>query len=291
MSPLNSPGRVLDCAGRGLSLDRPLVMGVINTTPDSFSDGGCWTDRDKALRHAVQMAAAGADIIDVGGESTRPGAAPVTPRQEMDRVVGLIESIVAETDVLVSIDTSKPEVMNAAVGAGAGMINDVCALRREGALEMAARLAVPVCLMHMQGEPRDMQADPTYQDVVQEVLDFLVGRAQACQAAGIPAENIVIDPGFGFGKTLEHNLALFRALPRFVEAGYPVLVGLSRKSMLGSLTGQPVDKRLLASVTAALMAARAGVAMVRVHDVAETVEALRLADALSSGQTAAGYRS
>jgi dihydropteroate synthase len=260
-------------------------MGILNATPDSFSDGGLWLDRERALQHAVGMAAAGAHIIDVGGESTRPGAAEVPVAEEIDRVAGLVESVAAETGLLVSIDTSKPEVMRAAVQAGAGMINDVFALRRAGALETAAELAVPVCLMHMQGQPRVMQQNPQYDDVVQDVKAFLLDRAAACAAAGIPSSRILIDPGFGFGKTLEHNLELFRALPQFCALPYPVLVGVSRKAMLGSLSGRPVDERLLASVTAALLAVQAGAAVVRVHDVEATVEALQLAAQLHPLQT------
>ncbi len=256
------------------------VMGILNATPDSFSDGGRWSNRDRALCHALGMIAAGADIIDVGGESTRPGSRAVTAAEELDRVLPVIEAIVAESDVPVSIDTSKPEVMEAAVSAGAAMINDVCALRADGALEAAAHLGVPVCLMHMQGRPRDMQAHPTYDDVVAEVGAFLRDRAAACEAAGIPAERILVDPGFGFGKTLDHNLELFRGLPALCRLGYPVLVGISRKSMLGTITGRPVDERLAASVTAAVLAARQGAAVVRVHDVAETVDALKVVEAL-----------
>lgn len=258
------------------------VMGILNTTPDSFSDGGLWTDRDQALRHALGMVAAGADIIDVGGESTRPGASPVSAQQELDRVVPVVEAIAAQTDVAISVDTSKPEVMEAAVAAGAVLINDVLALRGEGALETAARLGVSVCLMHMQGRPRDMQHDPCYADVVAEVEAFLLDRASACRAAGIPGEKILIDPGFGFGKTLEHNLALFRALPRLCSSAYPVLVGVSRKSMLGALTGRPVEERLAASVAAAVLAAAHGVAVLRVHDVAATVDALMVARTLGA---------
>ena len=256
------------------------VMGILNTTPDSFSDGGRWTDRDQALRHAVEMTRAGADIIDVGGESTRPGAVEVPVAEEIDRVAPVVESIVSETGLPVSVDTSKPEVMQAAVRAGAGMVNDVYALRRAGALEMAARLAVPVCLMHMQGKPRDMQRNPAYEDVVGEVRDFLLARARRCEAAGIPSDRIVIDPGFGFGKSLDHNLELFRSIPRLRETGYPVLVGISRKSMLGALTGRGVEDRLAASVAAAVLAARAGAAVLRVHDVAATVDALKVLNAV-----------
>jgi dihydropteroate synthase len=256
------------------------VMGILNTTPDSFSDGGLWANPGQALERALTMVGEGADIIDVGGESTRPGADPVSTQQELDRVIPVIEAIVAETGVTVSVDTSKPEVMEAAVTAGAQMINDVLALRQDGALASAARLAVPVCLMHMQGRPRDMQVQPLYGDVVGEVEAFLLERARACEDAGIDRAHILIDPGFGFGKNLEHNIELFRALPRFCGSDYRVLVGVSRKSMLGALTGRPVADRRAASVAAALLAAVHGAAVVRVHDVAQTVDALKVLRAL-----------
>jgi len=258
-------------------------MGVLNATPDSFFDGGIWVDRGRAVEHALSMVAAGADIIDVGGESTRPGADSVSIQEELDRVCPLVSAIVAESGVTVSVDTSKPEVMEAAVAAGAGMINDVYALRLGGALETAARLAVPVCLMHMQGRPRDMQANPNYADVVSEVEAFLLERARASEAAGIGRSSIFLDPGFGFGKTQQHNIALFRAIPRLCRHGYPVLVGVSRKSMLGSITGKAVGDRLSASVAAAMLAAQRGAAVVRVHDVAETVDALKVLRALETG--------
>lgn len=258
------------------------VMGILNTTPDSFSDGGLWTTPESALRHAGQMALAGADIIDIGGESTRPGARGVSIQEEMDRVIPLVEAVVAETGLPVSVDTSKPEVMEAAVKSGAGMINDVYALRQRGALEMAAGLNVPVCIMHMQGKPRDMQKQPLYGNVVREVLEFLQARAGDCEAAGVAPSHIVIDPGFGFGKSLQHNIELFHSIPLFCAGAYPVLIGVSRKSMLGTLTGRPVSERVAASVAAALLAAQAGAAMVRVHDVAETVDALKVAKALTT---------
>jgi dihydropteroate synthase len=264
------------------------VMGVLNTTPDSFSDGGLWIHRDQALRRALEMVEEGAELIDVGGESTRPGAEPVSLQQEIERVVPVIEAIRAESDVTISVDTSKPRVMEAAVAAGAGLINDVCALREEGALETAARLGVPVCLMHMQGRPRDMQHNPAYADVVADVQGFLLERAGACEAAGIAAERLLLDPGFGFGKAFEHNVALFRALPRLCALGYPVLVGVSRKTMLGTITGRPVHQRTTASVAAAVLAARHGAAIVRVHDVAETVDALRVVATLDAGAGAGG---
>ena len=252
-------------------------MGILNVTPDSFSDGGRWLDRDQALRHAMEMAEAGADIIDIGGESTRQGSRAVEAQQEIDRVIPLIEAIVAGTDLPVSIDTSKPEVMEAAVRAGAGMINDVSALRGEGALETAASLGVPVCLVHMLGSPRNMQIDPEFGDVVGEVQDFLLKRASKCEAPGIPASDIIIDPGFGFGKTLQHNIDLFKAIPVFAATAYPVLIGVSRKSMLGQITGKTVDQRLAASLATAVLAAQAGASILRVHDVAETVDALKIA--------------
>lgn len=264
------------------------VMGILNATPDSFSDGGQFATRERAVRHALDMVAAGADIIDVGGESTRPGARAVGVDEELDRVVPVIAAIAAESNVKISVDTSKPQVMEAAVSAGAAMINDVQALRGNEALATAARLGVTVCLMHMQGQPRDMQVDPRYADVVAEVGEFLKGRARACEAAGIPGDRILLDPGFGFGKTLQHNLELFRGLPRLCRLGYPLLLGVSRKSMLGALTGRPVEQRLAASVAAAVLAARLGAAVIRVHDVAETVDALKVAEVLSL-KTAAGH--
>ncbi len=254
----------------------PRVMGVLNVTPDSFSDGGLWTGREAALAHARAMVNAGADIIDIGGESTRPGAPEVPVQQELDRVIPVLEALSAELDVMLSVDTSKAEVMQAAAAAGAGLINDVYGLRREGALETAAGLRLPVCLMHMQGEPRTMQAEPAYVDVVGEVSEFLLARARAAMAAGIPRDQIVLDPGFGFGKTIEHNLALLRALPDIRALGFPLLAGLSRKSMLQTLTGRPVGQRLAGSLALAMAAARGGADVIRVHDVAETVDVLRV---------------
>jgi dihydropteroate synthase len=271
---------VLDCAGRFLVLDRPRVMGILNVTPDSFSDGGKWFSLDEALKHARAMAVAGADLIDIGGESTRPGSRPVGAIEEAERVVPLIETLSGELDIPLSVDTGKPEVMRAAIEAGAGMINDVYALQQPGALETAAELAVPICLMHMQGRPGNMQQAPLYKNVVTEISAFLLGRVEACRALGIPPERLLLDPGFGFGKTLDHNLELFRALPRLSALGYPLLVGLSRKSMLGQLTGRRVEERLAASLAAAVEAVRAGALVLRVHDVAETVDALRVLSAL-----------
>ncbi len=265
----------LDCAGRRLRLDRARVVGILNVTPDSFSDGGAYDNLEAAVAHGLRMAEEGADMLDVGGESTRPGAADVSVEEELRRVLPVIEQLVSRTTVPIAIDTSKPEVMRAAVASGAGMINDVFALRRDGALDAAAELGVPVCLMHMQGEPRDMQADPHYDDVVGEVHRFLTDRLFACELAGIDKRKLLVDPGFGFGKTLEHNLALLCALDRFSNLGSGVYAGLSRKGMIGTLTGksEPAD-RLAGSVAAALIAVQRGARLVRVHDVAATVDAL-----------------
>ncbi|MDZ7789341.1 MAG: dihydropteroate synthase [Xanthomonadales bacterium] len=262
---------------------KTLVMGVVNVTPDSFSDGGEFLAPDRAVRHALELVAAGADILDVGGESTRPGAEPVDEVEELERVLPVIEGIVAATDVPVSIDTAKPGVMQRAVAAGAAMINDVNGLRAEGALEMAARLEVPVCIMHMLGEPRTMQKNPTYDSVVDDIRDFLRERVLACEAAGIPTSRIVLDPGFGFGKTLEHNLELLARLDELVAMGFPVLAGMSRKSMLGAITGRETPaERVAASLAAHLIAAQKGAAVLRVHDVAETVDALKVLSAVGA---------
>jgi dihydropteroate synthase len=251
-------------------------MGILNITPDSFSDGGVFLSPEKAIAQALRMAEEGADIIDVGGESTRPGARPVSAQEEMDRVLPVVKALHARTPLPISIDTSKPDVMRAAVAAGAGFINDVLALRTDGALAAATELNVPVCLMHMQGEPRTMQNDPRYTDVVSEVRDFLKQRLEACVNAGIPASRLVVDPGFGFGKTLEHNIELLRGLKKLQGLGARVLVGLSRKSMIGKALGLPVEQRLHASVALAVMAVQQGARIVRVHDVGPTVEALRM---------------
>lgn len=272
---------VLDCRGRKLDLSRVAVMGILNLTPDSFSDGGVFfdprlSDPSRAVAHAREMVQQGAAIIDVGGESTRPGAQPVSVQQELDRVVPVIERLAQEISVPISIDTSKPEVMRAAVAAGAGFINDVYALRAEGALDVAAQLHVPVCLMHMQGEPRTMQSDPHYVDVVTEVRDFLVARVHAAHQAGIARDRVVVDPGFGFGKALEHNLALLRGLAALSTPGVPVLAGLSRKSMIGKALGLPIEQRLHASVALAVVAVQNGARILRVHDVAPTVQAIRM---------------
>ncbi len=256
-------------------------MGILNLTPDSFSDGGRFLARDDALRHAEQMLADGAAIIDIGGESTRPGAQPVSLEQELDRVVPVIQALAGEIPVPISVDTFKPEVMREAVAAGAGMINDILALQSPGALQAVADTAVPVCLMHMQGEPRTMQADPQYEDVVADVLRFLAQRRDACLAAGIRRDRILLDPGFGFGKTLEHNYTLLKHLDQFSSLETPILVGISRKSMIGALLGGvPVDQRVQGSVAAAVVAVMQGAAIIRAHDVRETVEALKVAAAV-----------
>ena len=266
----------LDCAGRLVKLDRPRVMGIVNVTPDSFSDGGRHGTVEAAVAHGLKLAAEGADLLDVGGESTRPGADPVSLEDELARVVPVIERLARETSLPISVDTSKPEVMRAAVAAGAGMINDVYALRREGALDAAASLGVPVVLMHMLGEPQGMQDAPHYGDVVGDVHRFLAERLFACEMAGIAKKNLVVDPGFGFGKTLEHNLRLLRQLARLADLGVPVLAGLSRKRSLGEITGRAVDDRVHASVAAAVLAAEYGARLVRVHDVAATVDAMKV---------------
>lgn len=267
-------------------IDRnPLVMGIINVTPDSFSDGGRFIDPDEALAQARRLVDEGADILDVGGESTRPGAEPVDVAEELERVMPVIERIVADIDVPVSIDTTKADVMRAAVNAGAAMINDVTGLRLPGTLEAAAELNVSVCLMHMQGEPRTMQKNPHYDDVVEDIKGFFERRIAACVSAGIAGDRIVLDPGFGFGKTLEHNLVLLARLGELDRLGYPLLVGISRKSMLGAVTGRErAEERVSASVAAALIAADRGAAIVRVHDVAATVDALKVREAVRSVQ-------
>ncbi|MFQ5995522.1 MAG: dihydropteroate synthase [Acidiferrobacterales bacterium] len=269
----------LDCAGRSLDLGRVAVMGILNVTSDSFSDGGLFLSAGRAIDHAHRMVEEGADIIDIGGESTRPGANPVSVQGELERVVPVIEALRKAIDIPISIDTSKPTVMREAVRAGAGLINDVMALRDEGALQTAAELGVPVCLMHMQGEPRTMQDNPHYDDVVQDVWGFLRARIAACSTAGISRERIIIDPGFGFGKTLEHNLDLLRNLHEFKRLGTPILVGLSRKSMIGKALDLPLERRLHASVALAVLAALNGASLVRVHDVAATREALNMVEA------------
>jgi len=251
-------------------------------TPDSFSDGGRYADINTALEHARMMLEEGADIIDVGGESTRPGAGSVSVMEELHRVIPVIRTLVNELGAVVSVDTSKPAVMDAAIDAGVAMINDVQALRVPGAMEIVAPADVLVCLMHMQGLPRTMQVDPRYQDVINDILSFINERADECVAAGIKTNRIVIDPGFGFGKSLSHNYTLLRELERFGETGYDVLVGMSRKSMIGMLLDTPADKRLIGSVVLAALAAERGAAVIRVHDVSETVEAIRLVQAVQT---------
>ena len=276
----------MECAGRSLELSRPLVMGILNATPDSFSDGGRFLGVEAALVHARRMVEEGADIIDVGGESTRPGASPVSAAEEIERVVPLIRALHQELPVPISVDTGKAAVMRAAVAAGAGMINDVWALRGPGSLDAARDCEVPVCLMHMQGEPRGMQRSPCYVDVLDEVYAFLHQRVQAAEAAGIDRSRLLVDPGFGFGKTLDHNLTLMRSLDRFVGLGVALLVGVSRKRMIGQLLGEaPVDHRLYGSLAAALFAVERGARVLRVHDVKPTVDALRVLWALAETET------
>jgi dihydropteroate synthase len=273
---------VLQAGRYALPLSRPLIMGVINVTPNSFSDGGQFFDRAAAIAQAKRLVDEGADLLDLGGESSRPGAEPVSLEEERRRVLPVLEPI-AGLGVPVSVDTCKPELMREAIAAGAAMINDILGLRAPGALEAVAGTDCAVCIMHMQGEPRTMQAAPFYHDVVREVADFLAARARAAQAAGVARSRIVIDPGFGFGKTVEHNLALLRELPRLTALGYPVLAGLSRKSLLGRIVGRAVEERMPASVAAALLAVQRGAAIVRVHDVAPTRDALLVWRALEDG--------
>ncbi len=263
-------------------------MGILNVTPDSFSDGGDFMSVGRAVDRAARMVAEGAAIVDVGGESSRPGARPIAVAEELDRVVPVVEAICRRFPVPVSVDTSKPQVMRAAVDAGAAMINDIWALRRPGALETVAALGVPVCLMHMQGTPETMQAAPHYDDVVAEVAQFLRERIAACRAAGIPRADIVVDPGFGFGKTLDHNYRLLAGLRVIASLGGAVLVGLSRKRMLGEVTGRPVRERVHAGVAAAAVAVLNGARIVRTHDVGPTVDALSVAAAVRAGEAAHG---
>ncbi len=271
--------RILHAGSFRLSLDRPLIMGIVNTTPDSFSDGGKFTTAPLAIEHALGLARLGADILDVGGESTRPGALPVPVDEEMRRVLPVIAAL-AKAGLVVSVDTKKPEVMRAALEAGAVMVNDVMALRMPGALEVVAATQAAVCLMHMQGEPQTMQQMPHYGNVVSEVARFLGERIEACMAAGIARDSIVIDPGFGFGKGLAHNLALLKNIDVLTALGMPVMVGMSRKSMLGALTARGVDEREFAGVAAHLMAVERGARLVRVHDVAAMRDALTVWNAV-----------
>jgi len=276
---------VLTCGHRALDLSSPIVMGILNTTPDSFSDGGNYYQNnhlslDKVLARAETMVNDGARMLDVGGESTRPGASSVGVAEEMDRVIPVVEAINAALDVVVSVDTSTPEVMVAAAEAGAGLINDVRALQKPGALLAAASTNLPVCLMHMQGAPSSMQAAPSYAGVLNEVSEFLQQRVSACNEAGISSGQIILDPGFGFGKTLEHNLELFRHLDTFVSTGMPLLVGVSRKSMIGNVLGRDVDQRMAGSLALALLSVQAGACILRVHDVAETSDVIRMYSAV-----------
>ncbi len=281
----------LDCGGRRIGFERPRIMGVVNVTPDSFSDGGQLRDTDAAVAHALRLIDEGADLLDIGGESTRPGAAQVEEAEEIARVIPVIERLVHETSVPIAVDTSKPGVMRAAIAAGVHMVNDIYALRRDEALDVVAGSRVAVCLMHMLGEPRTMQASPEYADVVGEVHRFLAERILAAQFAGIDRQRLVADPGFGFGKTLEHNLSLLRSLDRFRDLGVPLLAGLSRKSMIGALTDRPVEARLHGSVAAALIAVQHGASIVRVHDVAATRDALAVWLAVREGERAQSSRS
>ena len=265
---------------RELDLGTPCVMGILNVTPDSFSDGGRYQGVDAALAQVARMVSDGAKIIDVGGESTRPGAEPVPIQEELDRVVPVVEAIRREFDVVVSVDTSTPEVMRDSVSVGAGLINDVRSLQRPGALAMAASLGVPVCVMHMKGEPGVMQKDPTYEDVVAEVRGYLAAQVARCVAAGIAPENLLLDPGFGFGKNLMHNLELMAHLETISALGFPLLVGVSRKSMIGGVLDRPVQERVTGSAVAAAIAVMKGAAIVRAHDVRENVDAIKMAAAI-----------
>ena len=270
----------LPCGSPILDLPRPHVMGILNVTPDSFSDGGRYSGHDAALRHAAAMVAAGATLIDVGGESTRPGARLVSPTEELERVAPIVEAIARELDVVISVDTSTPAVMREVARLGAGLINDVRSLQRDGALDAAAATGLPVCLMHMRGEPQNMQDNPHYADVTLEVEAFLAARMEACVAAGIERERIVLDPGFGFAKSLEHNLVLFKHMESLARLGRPLLVGVSRKSMIGKVLGREVGERLYGSLALAALAVVKGACIVRVHDVAETVDVVRMITAV-----------
>jgi len=270
-----------------LGFQQPQIMAVINVTPDSFSDGGLLYGAHVPLQsvvdHAARCVSEGASLLDIGGESTRPGATPISVECELERVIPVIEALNARFDVVLSVDTSTPEVMRESARLGAGLINDVRALTRDGALQAAYDTGLPVCLMHMQGTPTTMQLNPTYHDPVDEVLDWLMARVDVCLSAGFDRQQLILDPGFGFGKSFGHNVALFKNLSRFVETGFPVMVGVSRKSMLGEITGRPVEQRVTASATAAAMAVQAGAAIVRVHDVAETRDAMKVMQTLMQG--------
>jgi len=276
---------ILDCGNRTLDLSTPVVMGILNVTPDSFSDGGKFNSLDNAIKQAEKMLADGAKIIDVGGESTRPGASEVGLEEELNRVVPVVEAITTRLDVCVSVDSSAPEVMTHAADAGAHLLNDVRGFERLGAIEAAIASRLPICIMHMQGQPQSMQTNPSYEGVVSEVLGYLASRAKACCAAGVPKEKIILDPGFGFGKTVEHNYQLLANMAKLTDLGYPVLAGLSRKSMLGAVLAsedgvpRPVSERLFASVSSAVIAAMGGAHILRVHDVKATADALAVVSA------------
>jgi len=283
MSEVHHPSR-LPCGSRFLDLTRPQVMGILNVTPDSFSDGGRFGQRDAALRHAEAMCRAGASLIDVGGESTRPGARAVSPVEELERVAPIVEAIAAELNVIISVDTSTPAVMRETARLGAGLINDVRSLQRDGALDAAADSGLPVCLMHMRGEPTTMQQNPRYDDILSEVRVFLSERMAACAAAGIAVERLILDPGFGFAKTQEHNLRLFKHLQSLHELGRPLLVGVSRKSMIGRALNREVGERLYGSLALAALAITKGAHILRVHDVPETVDVVRMLAAVEAAE-------
>ncbi|MGN8343462.1 dihydropteroate synthase [Pseudomonas sp. SMV71] len=274
----------LPCGNRVLDLAHVHVMGILNVTPDSFSDGGRFSQHDAALRHAEAMVAAGATLIDVGGESTRPGARSVSPTEELERVAPIVERIHRELDVIISVDTSTPAVMRETARLGAGLINDVRSLQRDGALDAAAATGLPVCLMHMRGEPGTMQNDPQYHDVTAQVGEFLAQRLEQCAVAGIPAERTILDPGFGFAKTLAHNLSLFKHMEALHALGRPLLVGVSRKSMIGNALGRPVGERLYGGLALAALGLTKGARILRVHDVAETMDVVRMIAAVDSAE-------
>jgi len=270
----------MNFAGRQIDLSRCHVMGILNVTPDSFSDGGRFNRLDVALERARQIVDEGAAFVDIGGESTRPGSAPVSVQEELDRVCPVVEAVAREFDTVISVDTSSPEVIRESVRVGAGLINDVRSLQRDGALAAAVEAGVPVCLMHMKGEPKTMQAQPEYRNVLREVSSFLMERVRVAEQAGIAPENILLDPGFGFGKTLEHNLQLLAAQDQLRVLGYPLLIGMSRKTMLGQITGRDVAERLPASLAVATISALKGASVIRVHDVRETVDAVKVVAAM-----------
>nr|WP_026003992.1 dihydropteroate synthase [Pseudomonas luteola] len=275
MIPVSIQTRLL-CGSRVLDLSHPHVMGILNVTPDSFSDGGRFNTLDSALFHARALVSAGATLVDIGGESTRPGAPAVSEDEELSRVVPVVEAISKELDVIISVDTSSPQVMLESAKVGAGLINDVRALKRPGALEAAAATGLPVCLMHMQGEPGSMQQNPHYEDVVTDVIAFLSERVAACENEGIRRDQLILDPGFGFAKTLEHNLVLFKRMPELFELALPLLVGVSRKSMIGAVLTKPVEERLYGSLALAALAVAKGVSIIRVHDVEQTVDVIKM---------------